>query len=76
MSLLKKRGEAEVRLRVEGMSCGHCAARVTAALENLKGIREVKVNLLEKEAVVKIRPGAVTRPELIQAVERVGYKAA
>lgn len=32
-------------IKVEGMSCNHCADKVTKALESLDDIKKVKVNL-------------------------------
>ena len=75
MPIFGKRGGEELRLRVEGMSCGHCVARVTGALKRLKGVRDVRVSLSDKEAVVRIDPGAVGRQELVRAVEEAGYRA-
>ncbi len=36
---------------IEGMSCGHCAARVRKALESIEGITAT-VDLTEKKATV------------------------
>ncbi len=75
MALLGKPKGEELRLRVEGMSCGHCVGRVTQALKGLRGVRDVRVSLEGKEAVVTIEPGAVRREELVRAVEGAGYRA-
>lgn len=34
-----------VELKVEGMSCGHCVAAITSAVQPLPGVEGVDVNL-------------------------------
>lgn len=41
----------EYKVYVDGMSCGHCSARVEAAFNEVKGVT-AKVNLEEKVANV------------------------
>lgn len=41
----------EYKVYVDGMSCGHCSARVEAAFNEVKGV-SCKVNLEEKVANV------------------------
>lgn len=40
-------------LSIEGMSCGHCTARVTKALQGVKGVTNVAVSLEKRNAVVE-----------------------
>ena len=40
-------------VQIEGMSCGHCAARAEKALNSIEGI-EAKVNLKKNQAVVNL----------------------
>lgn len=42
----------EIKVRVEGMSCGHCAAKVTNALEKIDGVKKVKVDLEKKQVTI------------------------
>lgn len=39
-------------IKVEGMSCNHCVAKVTKALESLDDIRKVKVNLKNNSVII------------------------
>lgn len=39
-------------VKIEGMSCGHCTARVAAALGNLDGVDNVEMSLENKTAVI------------------------
>ncbi len=61
-------------LTVEGMSCGHCAARVEKALSETAGVASAKVNLKKKTAVVTLSAD-VSDAALADAVEKAGYKA-
>jgi len=49
---------------------------VKKALEGLKGVSRANVGLRTKEAVVTFDPAAVTIPEMIEAVDRLGFRAA
>ena len=64
----------EKKLKVEGMMCEHCAARVHEAIEGVGGVRNVEVNLAE--GTVTLEAGMLASDEkLIAAVEAAGYKA-
>ena len=59
------------RLRVEGMTCSHCAARVRHAAEEVAGVSSVHVDL--EKGVLEVTGG---RPhEVIHAVSEAGYQA-
>ncbi len=60
-------------LSVEGMSCEHCAKRVTEALEKVEGVKKVKVDLKKKSAVVELE-GEVGDQTLTDAVVGAGYE--
>ena len=60
-------------LRVGGMTCVHCAAKVTTALKQVNGVSNVKVNLMSEEAEVMLQ-GAVSDDAFKQAVVSAGYQ--
>lgn len=60
------------KLKIEGMSCGHCATTVKSALERVPGVAEARVRLEEGTADVL---GDVDLHELVAAVEAEGYGA-
>ncbi len=41
-------------MKIEGMSCMHCAGRVESALKAVPGVADAKVNLEKKEAVITL----------------------
>ncbi len=53
-----------------GAGAGHAA---TAALSELPGVLEAAVNLATEKATVRYIPGAVSRPDLVTALQRAGY---
>jgi len=63
----------KVTLKVGGMSCAACSARVEKGLRSLEGIAEANVNLATEQAAVKYDPQTVTLPEIIKKIEATGY---
>jgi copper chaperone CopZ len=58
---------------IEGMSCGHCAARIEKSLAKLEGVATVKVNLAGKfaeiETAKELEDGSVQ-----SAIDDAGYQ--
>jgi copper chaperone CopZ len=48
---------------------------VKKALEGLKGVNRADVSLRTKEAVVTFDPAQVTVAKMIEAVDRLGFRA-
>ena len=64
----------QIELKVDGMTCAACSARVERALSRVPGVESAAVNLLTGRAEVK---GAdLDRAGLIKAVEAAGYDIA
>lgn len=59
-------------LSITGMTCGHCVAGVTSALEKISGVSSVKVSLEQAQAVIE---GTADLQALIDAVTEEGYTA-
>ncbi len=60
-------------IKVKGMSCGHCAAAVTRALQGLPGVSEVKVDL--DRGLVTYQSAAPLAPEeLARVIKAAGYE--
>lgn len=64
-----------VEITIEGMSCMSCVANVKKTLSNMDGVKEVNVSLKDKNARVKYDALIVTEEELIDAINKLGYKA-
>ena len=61
-------------IRVEGMTCGACAARVQTALGAEDGVLDARVNFATGRATV-LHDGTIDDVGLRSAVERSGYSA-
>lgn len=66
---------ANVKLRITGMTCGHCQAKVEKALKAVSGVYGAVVDLPDGEAEVDFDDDAVTTDTLLNAVARAGYGA-
>lgn len=64
--------QSSYTIKIEGMSCMHCAGSVKKSLE-AAGATSVKVDLTSGTADVKAGEG-VTKDQLKAAVEDAGYK--
>jgi Cu2+-exporting ATPase len=70
---LKKKENVTHTLTVEGMMCQHCVAHVKKALEGVKGVSLVSVDLDTKTATVDAL-SSVSVATLIDAVVAAGYE--
>lgn len=60
-----------VKLKIGGMSCGHCVRAVNQALEGLPGVQVEQVEI--GSATVVYDPGAVRVDQITEAVQAAGY---
>jgi len=61
------------RLKISGMTCGHCVSHVKSALEGVEGVSRADVSLDQNEAELTLSP-EVVEADLISAVEEAGYR--
>lgn len=67
--------ERTVALRVNGMSCVHCACRIEQALRELPGVNAVAVDLDRGHVNVQVSEDGASAEELAAAVKAAGYDA-
>jgi len=60
-------------LKVKGMSCQHCVMSVTKALNQLDGIKNVRVDLAKGEVQLD-NTKALSADQIEKATEEAGYK--
>ncbi|WP_263790033.1 heavy-metal-associated domain-containing protein [Salinibacter sp.] len=65
--------DSAAALPVEGMSCDHCAERVTEALEGVEGVSHASVDLEAGQATLKAADH-VSCETLAEAVDEAGYE--
>ena len=70
---LKKKEKVTYTLTVEGMMCKNCVAHVQKALEGVKGVSLVSVDLESKTATVEAL-SSVSASTLVAAVTAAGYE--
>lgn len=70
------RSDQQILVNLEGLACPFCAYGVEKQLKRISGVKDVKVNLGEGNAVLMVEPGKkITDKEIRQAVEKAGFKA-
>ena len=67
---------ARLDLKISGMSCASCVARIEKVVSRLEGVSAARVNLAAEKGVVEYDPTLVTPAELMAAVDSLGFKAA
>ncbi len=67
--------ETEKKLRITGMSCTACAARIEKSLNKIKGVTGATVNLALETARVTFDEAAVKEGDIVGAIEKAGYGA-
>ena len=60
-------------ITIEGMHCDHCAQKVTSGLEQIDGIKKVKVHLKKKQATVVLEHD-VDNNDITSVVKNAGFE--
>lgn len=72
---MSSESEKVLGLGITGMHCASCASKIENALKALPGIREAGVNFATREASVAFDPAQASAPQMIRAIEKLGYQA-
>ena len=64
-----------VELNVQGMTCDGCVRSVTKKLSGVAGVASAAVDLAAGKATVVFDDARVGAPQLIGAVEQIGFHA-
>ncbi len=62
-------------LKITGMSCAACSARIEKKLTRADGILSANVNLTTEKATVEYDPSQIKVSEMIKMVQALGYEA-
>jgi copper ion binding protein len=65
---------AKKTLKIQGMTCNHCAMRVSKALKAVPGVQDAQVDLEKGEASVTFDEAKATQEIMSKAVVEAGYK--
>lgn len=63
----------KMRIKIEGMSCHHCAKKVEDVLNSISHVTKAKVNLKEKMAIITF-DGVVEEVVIKEQIENLDYK--
>ena len=66
----------EITIRIEGMHCNMCTARMQKAFLAMNGVAEAEVNLEDKCARIVFDADKVTENDLRKTVSDTGFQAA
>jgi len=74
-NIQEEKGEKTMEkvMKIEGMMCGHCEARVKKTLEAFEQVEEAIVSHEKDEAIVKLKR-EISNEELTKAIEEQDYK--
>ncbi len=61
-------------IKIKGMSCQHCVNSVTKALQEIKGMADVKVDLARGEATYS-ETSPVSANDIKEAIRKIGFEA-
>lgn len=64
---------SKIEIKIEGMTCGHCAMSITNEIATIEGVSSVKVDHTLGNAIVE--SDGVTNEQLSEAVAEAGYSA-
>ncbi len=62
------------RVKIGGMTCASCSARIEKVLSKVEGISDPSVNLATETLVFKAAPSSEILAKAQQAVEKIGYQ--
>ena len=65
----------KVDIKISGMTCAACAAKIERKLNSLPGVTKATVNLATEKASIAFFPGTIGFQDFKQAIEKLGYKA-
>jgi copper chaperone len=65
---------AQAAIRIDGMSCMHCVARVKKAIDGLAGVTGAEVAV--GSATVEFDDSKLSKADIEQAITKAGYKIA
>ncbi len=63
----------KIIIKIDGMSCSHCAKKVSDSLSSIKDISKVKVDVQEKQATITVIKD-IEDKLLKETIENLGYK--
>ncbi len=73
--LREKAPEGKVTLKISGMTCAACSARIEKKLNKLEGVAKAAVNLATEKATVEFDNQQIKISQIVDAITGLGYGA-
>ncbi|ODM26619.1 copper-translocating P-type ATPase [Clostridium sp. Bc-iso-3] len=73
--LVENENKAKIELKITGMSCAACSARIEKRLNKVDGVAKASVNLATERANIEYDMEKVKTADLIKTIDDLGYKA-
>lgn len=72
--LAKDKSEKTYNLKIEGMTCTGCESAIKKSVKKLNGVKDVQADYKTGEGTVKFDKNKVNIDDIIQSIEKLGYK--
>ncbi len=69
---MSKEKENVHKIKIPDMTCQHCKMTITKSLEELPGVRSIRIDLVSKEADIEVEPG-LDRQKVLEKIKSEGY---
>lgn len=63
------------RIKINGMNCVHCVAKIETAVSELDGVDKIKVKLKGAEAKIKFDETKIPLDRVLEVISELGYEA-
>jgi Cu+-exporting ATPase len=67
--------KSKAELKISGMSCAACSAKIEKKLSKTEGINRMAVNLTTERANIEYNPAHIKVSDIIKIIEKLGYEA-
>lgn len=61
-------------LKVDGITCSCCVGKVEKSINQLEGVSSIEIDVDKRVVKVNFNEGIVTLGQIIEKIEREGYK--
>lgn len=65
----------KIEIKISGMTCASCSARVERVVKKIEGIKEISVNLATEKAFVEFNSDKLSINDVTGAIKKAGYGA-
>lgn len=65
----------QVTLQLEKLTCPSCMQKITATINNLKGVNKMKILFNSSKARVFFNEDSISDQEIIEKIQEIGYDA-